>query len=148
MEQVTTNGVRRGTLMVRSLRELQDHRGDRVPAAAAIERWTRKLLPLNRQDAVLVFLLDKAERVRAVHELAATGAGAQLVRDAFRAAIVFDAARIVLVYSSRRFHAAETSSETDRLLRRAARLLGMSVAVMVRADLGEAGARTCVRRRA
>lgn len=130
MEHVTTGSVRQGSLMVRSLRELQDERGARVPVDEAIGRWMQKLMAASTRKVILVFLVDGNGRVRGVHEVAFPCAGARLVREVFRAAIVFDAAQVVLVCcGSRSCHSFEACPETMRLLRSAAAVLGITTVV-------------------
>lgn len=130
MDQVTTGGVRQGSLMVRSLRELQDKRGARVPVEQAIGCWTQKLMAAGARKGVLVFLVGGDGRVRGVHEVAFPCASDRLVREAFRAAIVFDAKQVVLVCcGSCRRHSIEACPETMRLLRAAAALLGITTVV-------------------
>jgi DNA repair protein RadC len=127
MEQATTRAVGHGTLRVRSLRELRDARGDRLSVATAVQCWTRSLLPAATTDAVLVFLIHE-DRVRAVHEVSVSRDGKELVRDTFRAAIVFGATRIVLAhYLTRDVRALAADSDAVRLLRNAGAVVGIAV---------------------
>jgi DNA repair protein RadC len=129
MEQGTASAVGRGTLRVRSLRELRDERGDRLSVAAAVHCWTRSLLPAVTMGTgtVLLFLLQE-DRVRAVHEVSVLRGGQTLVRQAFRAAIVFGATRIVLAHHRPCGEASiRAEAELMRLLRSAGAVVGISV---------------------
>lgn len=144
MEQAMSRAVGHGTLRVRSLRELRDARGNRLSVVAAVQCWTRSLLPSTATDAVLIFLLH-GERVRAVHEVIGLHSGkADLVRDAFRAAIVFGATRIVLAHLTRAALPSDADSDAVRLLRNAGAVVGISVLDPVVVDVCAPGDRRTV----